>query len=143
MKEEYQNEEQAAASRQEGEPQGSELPVQIALPMKEVLNCLEQGLGELLRKVGRLFIESVLESEAEQIAGPRSRRRAAATGLPLGQRTRLLCGGRTTCSHRAAALARMRRKRVAVGQLPAVSKGQQSGRDGVEQHHARSQYAEL
>lgn len=75
MKEEYQIEEEAAACRQEGQPQASELPVQIALPMKEVLNCLEQGLGELLRKVGRLFIESVLESEAEQIAGPRSRRR--------------------------------------------------------------------
>lgn len=31
-----------------------------------MLNSLEQGLGEL----GRIFIESVLESEVEQIAGP-------------------------------------------------------------------------
>ena len=51
-----------------------ERAVQVALPMAEVLTSIEQGLGELVRKVGRLFIESVLEAEVEQIAGPRSRR---------------------------------------------------------------------
>jgi len=52
-----------------------EQAVQVCLPMAEVLSSIEQGLGELVRKVGRLFIESVLESEVEQIAGPRSCRR--------------------------------------------------------------------
>jgi transposase-like protein len=42
--------------------------------MAEVLAYLEQGLGELIRKVGRMFIESVLEAEVEQLIGPRSRR---------------------------------------------------------------------
>jgi hypothetical protein len=70
VKEEYQKEKQAAEVEQT-----PDRPVQIALPMAEVLSCLEQGLGELVRKVGRLFIESVLEAEAEQIAGPRSCRR--------------------------------------------------------------------
>ncbi|MBV9294039.1 MAG: transposase [Acidobacteriaceae bacterium] len=55
---------------------GAEAPgdqtIQISLPMAEVLSSLEQGLGELVRKVGRMFIECVLESEVEQIAGPRS-----------------------------------------------------------------------
>ena len=37
--------------------------------MAEVLVSLEQGLGELVRRVGRLFIESILEAEVEQIAG--------------------------------------------------------------------------
>ena len=76
MKEEYQINRQAAeAEEQPGLPGSANgLPVQIALPMAEVLSCIEQGLGELVRKVGRLFIESVLETEAEQIAGPRSRR---------------------------------------------------------------------
>lgn len=60
---------------QEAEVSGSERAVQISLPMAEVLASLEQGLGELVRKVGRMFIESVLESEVEQIAGPRSCRR--------------------------------------------------------------------
>ncbi len=74
MKEEYQIEEQAVAATEGGQPSRNELPVQISLPMAEVLSCIEHGLGELLRKVGRLFIESVLELEAEQLAGPRSRR---------------------------------------------------------------------
>ena len=74
MKEEYQIKKETAEAVKEEVPQANGLPVQIALPMAEVLSCIEQGLGELIRKVGRLFIESVLEAEAEQIAGPRSRR---------------------------------------------------------------------
>lgn len=54
----------------------SSQPVQIALPMAEVVSQLEQGLGELVRKVGKLFIESMLEAEVEQLAGPRSRSNA-------------------------------------------------------------------
>ena len=69
MKRAYQN----TTVQKSGERE--EQAVQICLPMAEVLTSLEQGLGELVRKVGRLFIESVLESEVEQIAGPRSCRR--------------------------------------------------------------------
>jgi hypothetical protein len=83
VKEDYQIEEAAEAVK--GELAARELPVQIGLPMAEVLSCLEQGLGELVRKVGRLFIESVLEAEAEQIVGPRSRPPTATARLPLGQ----------------------------------------------------------
>lgn len=54
----------------------SSRPVQIALPMAEVVSQLEQGLGELVRKVGKLFIESMLEAEVEQLGGPRSRSNA-------------------------------------------------------------------
>ena len=50
--------------------------VQITLPMAEVLSLLEKGLGELVRKVGKVFIESLLEAEVEQLAGPRSRTNA-------------------------------------------------------------------
>ena len=70
MKRAYQN--RAVQKSVEAE---REQAVQISLPMAEVLTSLEQGLGELVRKVGRMFIESVLESEVEQIAGPRSCRR--------------------------------------------------------------------
>lgn len=58
--------------------------VQVALPMAEVLASLEQGLGELVRKVGRLFIESILEAEVEQIAGPRSSRTQTRQGYRWG-----------------------------------------------------------
>lgn len=48
--------------------------MQIGLPMAKVLTSLEEGLGELVRKVGRLRIESVLEAEVKQIARVRSGR---------------------------------------------------------------------
>lgn len=105
--------------------------------MAEVLSCMEQSLGELVRKVGRLFIESVLETEAEQIAGPRSRRTQERHAYRLGQRRRLLRGGWTTRSHRATAPARARWSRVTFGQLPAISKGERAV-DGTifkGQHH--------
>ena len=80
MKRAYQN--RAIAKKTELER------VQICMPMAEVLTSLEQGLGELVRKVGRIFIESVLESEVEQIAGPRScrsqTRRAYRWGVEQG-----------------------------------------------------------
>jgi hypothetical protein len=43
--------------------------------MPGVLTSSEEGFGELVRKVGPLFIESALESGVEQIAGPHSCRR--------------------------------------------------------------------
>ena len=52
-------------------------PVQVCLPIAEALLALEQGLGELIRRVGRLFVESMLEAEVEQVAGPRSRNNPA------------------------------------------------------------------
>jgi putative transposase len=74
VKKEYQIEKETAVAGSRPWSTSGELPVQVALPMAEVLSGLEQGLGELLRKVGKLFIESVMEAEAEQVAGPRSRR---------------------------------------------------------------------
>lgn len=64
--------------------QPEEQAVQIALAMAEILTSLKEGLGELVRKVGRLFIESVLEAEVEQIAGVRSRRYNQ-TGVSTGE----------------------------------------------------------
>lgn len=67
MKKEYQKQ-----TTKDAKQPTAERAIQISLPMAEVLTSIEQGLGELVRKVGRMFIESVLESEVEQIAGPRS-----------------------------------------------------------------------
>ncbi|MBV8865227.1 MAG: hypothetical protein JO210_07480, partial [Acidobacteriaceae bacterium] len=69
MKKAYQKDVIAAGAQPQGEG-----AVQISLPMAEVLTSIEEGLGELVRKVGRTFIESVLEAEVEQMAGARSRR---------------------------------------------------------------------
>ncbi len=51
----------------------SEQAVQMSFPSPEIVALAEQGLGELLRKVGKLFVETVMETEAEQLAGPRSK----------------------------------------------------------------------
>jgi hypothetical protein len=69
LKKEYQN--KAVEKGTSGAAEGA---VQLWLPMADVLASLEQGLGEVVRKVGGLFIEAVLESEVEQLAGPRSSR---------------------------------------------------------------------
>lgn len=57
-----------AWATQEGQP-----PIQLSFPIPEIVKLAEQSLGELLRRVGKVFIEEVLEAEAEKIAGPRSK----------------------------------------------------------------------
>ena len=47
-------------------------PVQLTFATAEVVRVAQQGLGELLRQVGRQFIEAVMEAEVEKLAGIRS-----------------------------------------------------------------------
>ena len=47
-------------------------PIQLSFPTPNIVQLAQQGLGDLLRRVGQLFIENVLEAEATQLAGPRS-----------------------------------------------------------------------
>jgi len=49
-------------------------PIQLHFPTPDIVKLAEQGLGELVRRLGKMFIEEVLEAEAGQIAGPRSKR---------------------------------------------------------------------
>jgi putative transposase len=48
-------------------------PIQLSFATPDIVKLAEQSLGDLLRHVGKMFIEGVLEAEAEQIAGPRSK----------------------------------------------------------------------
>lgn len=48
-------------------------PIQVTFPTAEMMDLAKQGLGELVRQLGRVFIEEVLEVEATEIAGPRSK----------------------------------------------------------------------
>lgn len=48
------------------------VPVQLTFPTSQIVELAEQSLGDLLRHVGRIFIESVMESEVEELAGKRS-----------------------------------------------------------------------
>jgi transposase-like protein len=73
VNQQYQSETAEAVERYRQWAQSSECAVQMSFPNPEIVALAEQGLGELLRKVGQLFVESVMESEAEQLAGPRSK----------------------------------------------------------------------
>jgi putative transposase len=47
-------------------------PIQLTFPIAEVAELAQTSLGDLLRGVGKAFIETVMEAEVEQIAGKRS-----------------------------------------------------------------------
>ncbi len=47
-------------------------PIQLTFPLADVAELAQTSLGDLLRGVGRTFIDSVMEAEVEQIAGKRS-----------------------------------------------------------------------
>ena len=72
MKKEYQITAQRAVEQFQAWAQGNVDPVQLAFPTAEMVGLAQRGLGELLRQVGKLFIENVMECEVEQLAGKRS-----------------------------------------------------------------------
>src|SRR4051812_23783323 len=47
-------------------------PIQLTFPLADVAELAQTSLGDLLRGVGRVFIETVMEAEVEQLAGKRS-----------------------------------------------------------------------
>jgi len=47
-------------------------PIQLTFPLAEVAELTQTSLGDLLRGVGKIFIETVMEAEVEQLAGKRS-----------------------------------------------------------------------
>lgn len=48
------------------------LPIQMTFPLPDVVELAQTSLGDLLRGVGKVFIEAVMEAEVEQLAGKRS-----------------------------------------------------------------------
>jgi putative transposase len=50
----------------------SSVPIQMTFPMPDVVELAQASLGDLLRGVGKIFIESVMQAEVEQLAGKRS-----------------------------------------------------------------------
>jgi transposase-like protein len=50
----------------------SPTPIQLTFPLADVAELAQTSLGDLLRGVGKVFIETVMEAEVEQLAGQRS-----------------------------------------------------------------------
>lgn len=73
MKLRYQKEAAKAAEKFQDWAKQSKEPIQLKFPITEMLELIKQGLGELIRQLGKMFIEEVMEVEAEQLAGPRSK----------------------------------------------------------------------
>jgi putative transposase len=48
------------------------IPIQLSFPLPEVAELAQTSLGDLMRYVGRMFIENVMEAEVVQVAGPKS-----------------------------------------------------------------------
>jgi putative transposase len=84
VKKSYQIETQRAVEQFKEWANGDVDPIQLTFPTADIVQLAQQGLGELLRHVGKLFIENVLESEVEQIAGKRSQPDPTRTGYRWG-----------------------------------------------------------
>lgn len=74
MKKQYQIAKRRAAQQFEQWAKTNEVPIQLTIPTPGIAELAQQSLGDLLRSVGKIFIESVMESEVEQLAGKRSER---------------------------------------------------------------------
>lgn len=73
MKKTYQTRTRRAIEQFREWANGNTDPIQLAFPSVEMVKLAEQGLGELLRQIGKLFIENVMETEVDQIVGSRSK----------------------------------------------------------------------
>ena len=74
MKKQYQITKGRAVERFAQWAKTNEVPIQLTIPTAGIAELAQQSLGDLLRSVGKAFIESVMESEVEQLAGKRSER---------------------------------------------------------------------
>lgn len=72
MKRRYQISRRRAAERFRQFALSNPIPIQLTFPLPEVAELAQASLGDLLRGVGKLFIESVMEAEVEQLAGKKS-----------------------------------------------------------------------
>lgn len=74
MKRQYQISKKRAVEQFKGWAQTTDKPIQLTFPTAGIAELAQQSLGDLLRAVGKVFIESVMDSEVEQLAGKRSAR---------------------------------------------------------------------
>lgn len=74
MKKQYQISKRRAAARFEEWAKSNPIPIQLTFPTAGIAELAQNSLGDLLRSVGRIFIESVMESEVRELAGERFQR---------------------------------------------------------------------
>lgn len=72
MKKTYQISRRRAAEKFRKFALSNPTPIQLTFPLAEVAELAQASLGDLLRGVGKVFIETVMEAAVEQLAGKRS-----------------------------------------------------------------------
>ena len=72
MKRTYQISRRRAAEKFRKFALANPTPIQLTFPLAEIAELAQTSLGDLLRGVGKAFIESVMEAEVQQLAGKRS-----------------------------------------------------------------------
>lgn len=73
MKKRYQITKLRAAEQFQRWASANPNPIQFAFPTAEIVELAHRSLGELLRSVGKVFIQTVMEAEVEELVGKRSR----------------------------------------------------------------------
>ncbi len=84
MKKKVQIQRQRAASRFEKQVETSDPVIQLALPMKQVVGWLQEGVGELLRQAGTQLMQLVMEDEVQRLFGDKHRPDNARRGYRWG-----------------------------------------------------------
>jgi putative transposase len=87
VKKQYQISKRRAAERFQKWAEANAVPIQLTFPTAGIAELAEQSLGDLLRKVGRTFIETVMESEVIELVGERSQPRAERDAYRWGKET--------------------------------------------------------
>jgi putative transposase len=72
VKRQYQISKRRAAQRFEQWAKSNPVPIQLTFPTAGIAELAQHSLGDLLRSVGKIFIETVMESEVRELAGVRS-----------------------------------------------------------------------
>ena len=72
MKKRYQIDKLRAAEQFQQWAAANFNPIQLAFPTADIVELANHSLGELLRSVGKMFIQTVMEAEVDHLAGERS-----------------------------------------------------------------------
>jgi putative transposase len=84
MKKTYQISPKRAAERFRKFALANPTPIQLTFPLTEIAELAQTSLGDLLRGVGKMFIETVMETEVEYLAGKRSQPNVQRTAFRWG-----------------------------------------------------------
>jgi putative transposase len=87
VKRQYQISKRRAAERFEQWAKSNPVPIQLTFPTAGIAELAQHSLGDLLRSVGRIFIETVMESEVRDLVGVRSEPNAERGAYRWGKET--------------------------------------------------------